>query len=67
MANVYRVSAPLVISKKPDGSDLYLYEGAILPDYLGEADVKRLTDLGFVEKLSATEAKHVDVPTEQSN
>jgi hypothetical protein len=59
------VTKPLVISKKPDGSDLYLYEGAELPDYLSDAEVKRLVDLGFVEKVDgrSTKAK----PTAESN
>jgi hypothetical protein len=53
MANAARnvVTAPLVITKKEDGSDLYLYHGAELPDHLSKEEVQRLTDLGFVEKV----------------
>jgi hypothetical protein len=36
------VTAPLVITKKQDGSDLYLYEGAVLPDFVSDDEVKRL-------------------------
>lgn len=43
------VTSALVITKKKDGSDLYLYEGSELPDFVGKDEVKRLTDLGLVE------------------
>lgn len=46
------VTAPLVITKKEDGSDLYLYEGAELPDHISADEVQRLTDLGLVEASS---------------
>lgn len=52
MADNYTVTAPLVITKKDDGSDLYLYEGAFLPEGLADSEVKRLVDGGFVEKQS---------------
>ena len=45
------VTAPLVISKKQDGSDLYLYEGAQLPDYVSADEIKRLSDLGLIDKV----------------
>lgn len=61
------VTAPLVITKKPDGADLYLYEGAVLPDYVSADEVKRLDALGFLDKVSAAEAKAAEAPTEQSN
>lgn len=47
------VSAALVIVKKQDGSDLYLYAGAELPDHVPAADVKRLVDGGLVEASSS--------------
>lgn len=53
----YRVVAPLVITKNPDGSDRYLYQGAVLPDFVGDDEVKRLVDEKFVEKDGDEPAK----------
>jgi hypothetical protein len=50
------VSGPLVIAKKADGSDLYLYEDAILPDSVPADEVKRLVGLGLVRELGKGEA-----------
>lgn len=61
------VTAPLVITKKEDGSDLYLYENSVLPDHIGADEVKRLTDLGLIDKVSAAEAKTPTAPTAESN
>jgi hypothetical protein len=49
----YRVTAPLVITKKPDGSDLYVYEGGLLPVTATDAEVARLLEGGFVDKVGA--------------
>lgn len=51
----YKVSAPLVITKKQDGSDLYLYQGAVLPDFVSDDEVKRLQKDDFLEELSSAE------------
>lgn len=53
----YQVVKPLVITKKQDGSDLYLYFGAVLPDFVSDEEVKRLSDEGFVEKQGSAAAK----------
>jgi hypothetical protein len=45
------VTAPLVITKREDGSDLYLYEGSQLPDSVSTDEIKRLSDLGMVDKV----------------
>lgn len=63
----YTVTAPLVIAKKQDGSDLYLYEGAVLPDFVPEADVKRLSDLGFVDKVPEGSSAKPRKPAAESN
>jgi hypothetical protein len=42
------VTAPLVIVKRQDGSDLYLYAGSVLPDHVPAVEVKRLVDGGLV-------------------
>lgn len=47
----YAVTSPLVITKKLDGSDLYLYEGAFLPDFVSADEVKRLETLGMVSEV----------------
>lgn len=61
------VTGPLVITKKEDGSDLYLYENSVLPDHISADEIKRLTDLGLVDKVSAAGAKKSDAPTAESN
>lgn len=48
------VTAPLVIAKRADGSDVYLYQGTPLPDGLADGEEKRLVDAGLV---SADDAK----------
>lgn len=53
----FKVTTPLVITKKQDGSDLYLYQGAVLPDFVSDEEVKRLSDGGFVEKFGDDPAK----------
>lgn len=60
------VTAPLVITKREDGSDLYLYEGSQLPDSVSTDEIKRLSDLGMVDKVGAAEAKKSS-PTAGSN
>lgn len=42
------VLAPLVITKQEDGSDVYLYQGAPMPEGISDAEVKRLTAEGFI-------------------
>jgi hypothetical protein len=60
----YKVVKPLVITKRQDGSDLYLYEGALLPDFVSDEEAKRLLDEEFVEKVGADEVpKDADVKT----
>ena len=39
-----RVNAPLVIAKRADGSDVYLYEGATFPDGLLDGEAERLAE-----------------------
>lgn len=38
------VKAPLVIAKREDGSDVYVYAGAPLPDGLAAGEVERLAE-----------------------
>jgi hypothetical protein len=63
----YKVVVPLVITKNPDGSDRYLYNGSVLPDFVSDEESKRLLDEKFVEKLSAAEAKAPAAPVAPSN
>ena len=51
------VTAPLVIAKRADGSDVYVYAGSPLPDGLAEGEEKRLADfLGDDDKPAAKKA-----------
>lgn len=38
------VTSSLVIAKRADGSDVYLYEGASFPDGMLEGEAERLAD-----------------------
>lgn len=56
------VTAPLVIVKNEDGSDRYLYQGALVPEHIKGDTLKRLKDEGMVgsdkdlaETLDATD------------
>ena len=51
-----RVTAPLVIARRADGSAVYLYRGAILPDDLADGEAKRLAEfLGTDKDLAESE------------
>ena len=56
------VTAPLVITKNKDGSDLYLYNRSVLPDFVSDDEIQRLSDGGFIEELSAEQAKAAEAP-----
>lgn len=43
-----RVTVPLVIAKLADGSSVYLYEGALVPEGLADGESQRLQDGEFV-------------------
>jgi hypothetical protein len=60
VAVVHVVTAPLVITKNEDGSDLYLYFGTSLPQHIKGDELKRLSSEGFIEKLSAEELAALD-------
>lgn len=66
MADAYIVIAPLVITKKEDGADQYLYEGAALPSHVKGDELKRLDGEGFIAKVTATEAASAK-PSSESN
>jgi hypothetical protein len=47
------VKVPLVIAKRADGSDVYVYQGSVLPDGLKDGEVARLAD--FLEPVPVEE------------
>lgn len=47
----YVVVVPLVITKKLDGSDLYIYDGGVLPAFVKADEVDRLLAEKYVAKL----------------
>ena len=61
------VTAPLVIVKKEDGSDQYLYEGAVVPDFVEKDRLDYLVAAGLVDKVSAEQAKKAGAPISESN
>lgn len=61
----YIVTGALVITKREDGSDLYLYQGSELPDFVEKDEAKRLVDLGLVENTGSNKA--AGKPAAESN
>lgn len=49
------VITALVVAKVDDGSNVYLYRGAPVPSNVSEAEVKRLLDGEFIEKVADAE------------
>jgi hypothetical protein len=58
----YHVVIPLVITKKLDGSDLYVYEGGVLPSFVKASEVARLLTEQFIAELDG-----VSTPIAESN
>jgi len=52
----YRVTAPLVITKGETGSDLYLYQGAIVPEFVKADELKRLKADELIEDDGAAKS-----------
>jgi hypothetical protein len=61
------VTSPLVIVEKPDGSHQYLYEGALVPDFVPEERIKGLAAEGMIDKVTAAVAKSAPAPASESN
>lgn len=51
----YQVKSALVITKNEDGSDLYLYAGALVPARIKGPELARLIEGGFVADLTPAE------------
>ena len=60
---VHVVTTPLVITKNEDGSDLYLYFGTPLPQHIKGDELKRLSNEGYIGKLTAEELTALDPAT----
>lgn len=67
MAQAYKVTGPLVITKKADGADLYLYHDSLLPDGVSADEIKRLVAIGLIGKASGDEVADPPDPTAESN
>lgn len=57
------VKSALVIAKAKDGSDVYVYAGAPLPDGLADGEAKRLAE--FCEDVPDTDSASADVSAEK--
>lgn len=66
MAKKNVVTAPLVVAKRADGSDAYLYEGSDFPDGLKDGELKRLTDAGLVGEVDASDDDSEKAPAKKS-
>lgn len=53
----YCVTAPLVVARQSNGTHVYLYAGAPLPDTVSKDEAERLVDGGFVESLDERKAE----------
>lgn len=51
----FLVKVPLVIAKRSDGSDAYLYEGVPVPDGLRDGELERLKEGEFVGPVGGDE------------
>jgi hypothetical protein len=51
----YIVTAPLVLAKKEDGSDLYLYANSVIPAYVSDSEIKRLSNLGLIAEVETAD------------
>jgi hypothetical protein len=51
------VTAPLVIAKRADGSDVYLYEGVSFPEGLRDGEAERLQEAGLIGSLDDADDK----------
>lgn len=54
-AKSYVVTGPLATPYREDGSRVYLYQGAEVPDGLREGEVDRMVDLGLFGEAAASE------------
>lgn len=45
----YRVTAPLVVARQDNGTDVYLYAGSPVPETVGKDELDRLSEGGFIE------------------
>lgn len=50
----YKVTGPLAVPFREDGTSVYLYEGAEWPDGLREGETERFVDLGLVGEVEET-------------
>jgi len=50
------VTAPLVVTKGETGSDLYLYQGTQVPEFVKADELKRLEEAGLIEKATASKS-----------
>jgi hypothetical protein len=65
-SKTYQVTGPLATPYLEDGSRVYLYEGALLPDGLREGEVERLVDLGLAGEVEITDESADDGPPAKS-
>lgn len=49
----YRVTAPLVVARQANGSNVHLYTGTPVPDSVDKEEVKRLLEGGFIEAVGS--------------
>lgn len=61
------VTAPLVIVNNTDGSHKYLYQGAVVPEFVSSDRLDELELDGFIEEVSAKEAATAPEPLAESN
>lgn len=56
-AKEFAVVAPLVVAHAPNGAQVYLYQGAVLPDYIAKAEIDRLIADDMVAERSEAEER----------
>lgn len=58
----YVVTAPLVGVNGADGKLKYLFQGAVVPPDVSEADIERLAEGGLIENTAPVKAAAVKKP-----
>lgn len=62
MASSYVVTAPLVIAKNEQGSDLYIYKGGQVPDGQSDEWIASHKDAGMIASPKAAEKELAEQP-----
>jgi hypothetical protein len=61
----YIVTGPAVVLPTPDGSERYLYRGALVPEGFADDGIEHALALGLIEELEVVGAEVVEAAPEE--